>query len=73
MKEEKRILADPEPQTAVSELADSSVNLIVRPWVRKEDYGSVKLDLLRKIKEAFEQDDIETPFPQRVVHMVSAK
>jgi small conductance mechanosensitive channel len=73
MKEEKRILGDPEPQTAVSELADSSINLIVRPWVRKEDYGPVKVDLLRKIKESFEQNNIETPFPQRVVHMVSAE
>ncbi|MCK4793246.1 MAG: mechanosensitive ion channel [Desulfobacteraceae bacterium] len=73
MKEEKRILADPEPQTAVSELADSSVNLIVRPWVRREDYWPVKNDLIRKIKEALERNNIEIPFPQRVVHMVSAK
>ncbi len=73
MQEDKRILAEPEPQTTVSELADSSVNLIVRPWVRKEDYWPVKNDLIRKIKEAFDQNDIEIPFPQRVVHMVSAK
>ena len=72
IKEDKRILSDPGTQIAVSELADSSVNLVVRPWVIAEDYWTVRFDLTRKIKEAFDANDIEIPFPQRVVHMVSS-
>jgi small conductance mechanosensitive channel len=71
IKEDNRILTEPAPQIAVSELADSSVNFVVRPWVNKGDYWSVKFDLTRKIKENFDQNDIEIPFPQRTVHMIS--
>ena len=71
IKEDDRILSDPAPQIAVSELADSSVNFVVRPWVKKEDYWAVRFDLTRKIKEAFDTNGIEIPFPQRVVHMLS--
>ena len=71
IKEDNRILSDPAPQIAVSELADSSVNFVVRPWVNKADYWSVKFDLTRKIKETFDENGIEIPFPQTVVHMVS--
>ncbi|UCE01409.1 MAG: mechanosensitive ion channel [Candidatus Latescibacterota bacterium] len=66
-----RIHADPAPMIAVSELADSSVNLVVRVWVKREDYWGVKFDLTRKIKEQFDANDIEIPFPQRVVHNVA--
>jgi small conductance mechanosensitive channel len=72
IKSESRILTDPESMIAVSELADSSVNLVVRCWVKKEDYWDVKFELTRKIKEAFDQNDIEIPFPQRVVHHANA-
>lgn len=72
IKAEKRVLSDPGAQIAVSELADSSVNLVVRPWVKTEDYWTVRFDLTRKIKEALDANDIEIPFPQRVVHMVSS-
>lgn len=71
MKADSRILTDPEPQILVAELADSSVNLAVRPWVNKDDYWNVKFDLTRKFKEALDENNIEIPFPQRVVHMVS--
>jgi len=71
MKEDERILSDPSTQIAVSELADSSVNFVARPWVKKDDYWPVKFDLTRKIKESFDANGIEIPFPQRVVHMVS--
>jgi len=67
---DSRILKDPAHQIAVSELADSSVNLVVRTWVKKEDYWGVKFDLTHKIKEAFDANDVEIPFPQRVVHMI---
>lgn len=71
IKEDTRILTEPAPQVAVSELADSSVNFVIRPWVKKEDYWGVKFDLTRRIKEAFDENGIEIPFPQRVVHMIS--
>lgn len=71
IKEDERILSDPPPQIAVSEMADSSVNLVVRPWVRSQDYWTVRFDLTRTLKEALDENEIEIPFPQRVVHMVS--
>ncbi len=71
IKEDTRILSDPPTNIAVSELADSSVNFVVRPWVKKEDYWGVRFDLTRKIKEAFDENGIEIPFPQQVVHMLS--
>jgi small conductance mechanosensitive channel len=73
LKEDNRVLTEPAPQIAVSELADSSVNFVVRPWVKKEDYWNVKFDLTRNIKEAFDENGIEIPFPQRVIHSVPAK
>ncbi len=71
LKEDKRILADPEPTIAVAELADSSVNFVVRPWVKKEDYWNVRFDLTRKVKESFDANELEIPFPQQTVHMLS--
>ncbi|HPQ39602.1 MAG TPA: mechanosensitive ion channel [bacterium] len=68
---DERVLKDPEPQIAVAELADSSVNFVVRPWVNAADYWSVKFDLTRQFKEACDARGIEIPFPQRSVHMVS--
>ena len=49
--EDDRVLADPAPVVAVSELGDSSVNLVIRPWCKREDYGTMRFDLLRTIKE----------------------
>ncbi len=63
-----RVLKDPAHQIAVSELADSSVNLVVRMWCNAGDYWGLKFDMTHKIKEAFDQNGIEIPFPQRVVH-----
>ena len=73
IKEDGRILSDPAPQIAVSELANSSVNFVVRPWVKKENYWDVKFDLTRNIKEAFDKEGVEIPFPQHVVHMASTE
>ncbi len=69
IKGDGRILTDPEPQIAVSELSDSSVNFVVRPWVKTEDYWDVRFDLIRKVKEHFDAGGIEIPFPQRTVHL----
>jgi len=73
MKQHGLVLDDPEPQVAVAELADSSVNLVVRPWVNTDDYWTVKFDVTHKIKEAFDANDIEIPFPQRVMHTASVE
>jgi len=63
-----RVLKEPEPQIAVGELADSSVNLLVRPWSKTSDYWGVKLDFTRAVKEAFDREGIEIPFPQVTMH-----
>ncbi len=65
-----RILKDPAPTIAVSELADSSVNFIVRPWVNSPDYWSVRFDLTEAIKKEFDKNGIDIPYPQQVVHHV---
>ena len=64
-----RILDDPAPTIAVSELADSSVNFVVRPWVNTPDYWGVMFDLTEAIKKRFDQDGISFPFPQQDVHL----
>jgi len=66
-----RVLKDPASMIAVSELADSSVNLVMRAWVEKADYWNVKFDITRKVKEEFDAAGIDIPFPQQVVHHVN--
>jgi small conductance mechanosensitive channel len=73
VKQHELVLDDPEPQVAVAELADSSVNLVVRPWVNTADYWTARFDVTHKIKEAFDANDIEIPFPQRFLHMASSE
>lgn len=67
----EKILADPEPQIHLHELADSSVNFIVRPWVKTDDYWDVYWDLMRTVKIRFDEENISIPFPQRDVHHYS--
>jgi small conductance mechanosensitive channel len=69
LSKDSRVLSDPEPVVAVSELADSSVNLVVRPWCRKEDYWGLRFDLTRKFKEELEQGGCSIPYPQHDVHL----
>jgi len=69
VKTEAKVLSEPEPTVAVSELADSSVNFVVRPWVKTDDYWDVKFSLTEKIKLAFDEAGISIPFPQQDVHM----
>jgi len=66
------ILDDPEPMIKLHELADSSVNFVVRPWVKTDDYWEVYWDLLRTVKMRFDAAGITIPFPQREVHTVKA-
>ncbi|MBC8478379.1 MAG: mechanosensitive ion channel [Candidatus Delongbacteria bacterium] len=64
-----RVLDDPPANVAVKELADSSVNFVVRPWVKTADYWSVYFDITEAIKKRFDAEDINIPFPQRDVHL----
>ena len=73
LKNHKDVLKDPAPMVAVDELADSSVNLIIRPWVKTEDYWTTKWEITQKIKELFEKEGISIPFPQTDVHLFQNK
>ena len=66
---EPRLLQDPAPVVAISELADSSVNFVVRPWVPSDDYWAVRFDLLERIKLGFDERGFTIPFPSRDVFM----
>ena len=67
--EDPRILKDPAPEVAVSELADSSVNLVVRPWVANAAFWDVKFAITEKIKLTFDANGIIIPYPQMSVHL----
>ncbi|MEJ2199638.1 MAG: mechanosensitive ion channel [Desulfuromonadaceae bacterium] len=69
IRQDQRILGDPAPLVAVLELADSSVNLVVRPWVKTAQYWDVYFDLVEAIKARLDQEGIGIPFPQRDVHL----
>lgn len=66
---DSRILGHPAPTIAVAELGDSSVNLIVRPWVNTAEYWDVRLSLIEQIKLVFDEKGISFPYPQQDVHM----
>ena len=67
--EDDRILKDPPTTIAGSELADSSINFVVRPWVKTSDYWAVYFDVTEKVKLTFDAEGISIPFPQRDVHL----
>ena len=67
--EDSRILPEPAPVIALSELADSSVNFVVRPWVNSGDYWAVMWDMNEKVKLAFDDAKISIPYPQMDVHL----
>jgi small conductance mechanosensitive channel len=66
---DERILKDPAPTIAVAELADSSVNFVVRPWVNSADYWPTHFALTEQIKKRFDEEGISIPYPQRDVHV----
>jgi small conductance mechanosensitive channel len=68
-----KVLKDPAPQVAVTEMADSSVNFVVRPWCKTEDYWDVFFDLQKAIKQAYDREGISIPFPQRDLHVIEKK
>ncbi len=72
LEKESRLLKEPAATIGVSALADSSVNFVVRPWVKTEDYWDVYFDLHENIKIALDEAGIEIPFPQMDVHIEKA-
>jgi len=64
-----RVLKDPAVTIGLSELADSSVNFVVRPWVKSEDYWSFLFDTTEKVKKRFDAEGIGIPYPQQDVHL----
>jgi small conductance mechanosensitive channel len=62
-------LDDPEPIIKVHNLGDSSVDIVVRPWCKTDDYWDVFWDLTRSVKLAFDAEGVSIPFPQRDVHL----
>ena len=73
LSQDERVLKDPPVQIAVSELADSSVNFVARPWVKAEDYWNVVFDATENIKKRFDAEGVSIPFPQRDVHVYEHK
>ncbi|WP_233280289.1 mechanosensitive ion channel domain-containing protein [Rheinheimera mangrovi] len=73
LKADSRILAEPAPTIAVGALADSSVNILIRPWVNAADYWPVYWDSLEKIKLTFDEHQIVIPFPQMDLHLKKEK
>lgn len=69
VEENEQVLSRPDAQIHLHELADSSVNFVVRPWVRTEDYWQVYWDITREVKMRFDREGISIPFPQRDVHI----
>ncbi len=63
------VLDEPVPMIRLNELGDSSVDFIVRPWTKTEDYWTVYWDVTREVKRRFDEEGISIPFPQRDVHV----
>ena len=66
-----RVLKEPNPTVAVYELGDSSVNFVVRPWVKSEDYWDAYFDITSKVKLALDENGISIPYPQQDIHLKS--
>lgn len=71
--EDTRVLKEPASQILVSELGDSSVNYIMRVWIKSPDYWPFKFDTTEKVKITFDKEGISIPFPQRDVHLFQKK
>ena len=71
--EHEAVLDYPEPNVRLHELGDSSVNFIVRPWVKTSDYWDTYWDLTKAIKLRLDKEGISIPYPQRDVHVIEQK
>jgi small conductance mechanosensitive channel len=70
---DSRVLKDPAPMVAVSELADSSVNFVARAWTSADDYWGFYFDTTEKVKKQFDAGGISIPYPQRDIHVYEHK
>jgi small conductance mechanosensitive channel len=70
---DERVLDEPAPTIGVAELADSSINFVVRPWVKSADYWTVLFDTNKTIKQKFDAEGISIPFPQQDIHLINEK
>ncbi len=70
--EDAKVLKTPAPAIAVSELADSSVNLVVRPWCNASDYWGVYFNTMENAKKVLEENGISIPFPQQDIHIFNS-
>lgn len=73
IKKDPRVLAEPEPTVGVLEMADSSINFVVRPWVAVPDYWKTRFALTKALKKRIEAEGMTIPFPQRDVHIYQEK
>jgi small conductance mechanosensitive channel len=69
VKADKRVLAEPAPQIAVSEAAGGKVTLICRPWVKAEDYWDAYFDIIEAVKKRFDAENISAPVPRQDIHL----
>jgi small conductance mechanosensitive channel len=72
LKSHDKILDDPEPVVRLHTLNDSSVDFVVRPWVKIDDYWDVYWDVTKTVKLRFDEEGISIPFPQRDVHVYNS-
>lgn len=69
LENDERVLSEPKPQVAVSEMGDSAITLIVRPWVKTEDYRPFCYDFQKAVKQKYDEEGIEMPYPQMDIHL----
>jgi small conductance mechanosensitive channel len=72
IKSDGRFLSEPSPTIGLLELAESSVNFAVRPWVKAEEYWDIFFEFQERVKKRFDAEGINIPFPQRDVHLLSS-
>ena len=70
LRENPRVLKDPEPVVGINTLGESSINILVQPWVKVPDYGPAQLELYQAIVEQFRGRNIDIPFPQSEVRLL---
>ena len=73
LKADTRVLSDPKPQVGVKEMADSAIILVIRPWVKTDDYWNFFFDFQKSLKQTYDKEKISIPFPQHDVHLFQNK
>lgn len=69
LERDERVLSDPKPRVAVKEMADSAIILVIRPWVKQEDYWDFYYDFQKALKQKYDEEGISIPYPQMDVHL----